>query len=53
VPLARSWTLVAEELGLTREAVYRALAKLERQALIRREPGWVCLHGSAGQLCDK
>jgi len=27
--LNRSWTLIAEELGLTREAVYRALAVLE------------------------
>lgn len=33
----RSWTVVAEELGLTREAVYRALAMLERQGRIRRE----------------
>jgi CRP/FNR family transcriptional regulator, dissimilatory nitrate respiration regulator len=53
VPLARSWTLVAEELGLTREALYRALAKLERQELIRRERGLVCLRGSAGQLSPK
>ena len=27
----RSWTLIAGELGLTREALYRTLAKLERQ----------------------
>ena len=39
----RSWTLIAEELGLTREAVYRALAALERERLIAREDGLVAL----------
>jgi CRP-like cAMP-binding protein len=41
--LHRPWTQVAEELGLTREALYRALATLERQGRIRREPGIVRL----------
>jgi CRP-like cAMP-binding protein len=39
----RSWTQVADELGLTREAVYRALATLERHKRIIRGPGLVCL----------
>jgi DNA-binding IclR family transcriptional regulator len=29
--------VIASELGLTHEAVYRALAELERQGLIRRD----------------
>jgi CRP-like cAMP-binding protein len=33
----RSWTLIAEEIGLTREAVYRALATLEHDGRIQRE----------------
>jgi CRP-like cAMP-binding protein len=36
VSLRRSWTLIADELGLTREAVYRALASLEREGRIAR-----------------
>ncbi len=32
----RSWTLIAGELGLSREAVYRALAALEREGRIAR-----------------
>jgi CRP-like cAMP-binding protein len=43
VPMHRSWTQVADELGLTREAVYRALATLERQKRISRGPGFVSL----------
>lgn len=43
VPISRSWTLIAEELGLTREAVYRALAELERQGRIIRADGVVTL----------
>ncbi len=39
----RSWTLIAAELGLTREAVYRALAMLERQGRIQRGEGDVVL----------
>jgi len=41
--LNRSWTLVAEELGLTREAVYRALAVLERAGRIARHDGGITL----------
>jgi CRP-like cAMP-binding protein len=43
VPMQRSWTQIAEELGLTREVIYRALAKLERQKWISRESGSVKL----------
>ena len=43
VPMHRSWTQVADELGLTREVVYRALATLERQKRISRGPGFVSL----------
>ena len=43
VPMHRSWTQVADELGLTREAMYRALAKLVRQKQISRSPGLVKL----------
>lgn len=43
VTLRRSWTRIAEEPGLTREAVYRALARLERQGRITRESGVVFL----------
>lgn len=39
----RSWTLIATELGLTREAVYRALATLEREGRIRRDKHEVLL----------
>lgn len=45
VSLRRSWSLIAEELGLTREAVYRALAALERQGCIRRDDGTIGLLG--------
>ncbi len=43
VPMHRSWTQVADEVGLTREAMYRALAKLEHQKRISRSTGLVCL----------
>jgi CRP-like cAMP-binding protein len=43
VQIYRSWTQVAHELGLTREAVYRALAKLEQKGWISRDAGVVCL----------
>ena len=43
VPMHRSWTQVADELGLTREAVYRTLATLERQGRISRDAGVVRL----------
>jgi DNA-binding phage protein len=41
VKLRRAWTQVADELGLTREAVYRALAMLERQGRVSRGAGVV------------
>lgn len=39
----RTWTDVAAEVGLTREAVYRALAALERDGRITRREGTVVL----------
>ena len=43
VVLRRSWTQIAGELGLTREAIYRSLARLEQQGRITRQAGVVCL----------
>lgn len=43
VELRRPWTLIADELGLTREAVYRALATLERDGRILRNAGMIAL----------
>jgi CRP-like cAMP-binding protein len=43
VAMRRSWIQIANELGLTREAVYRALAQLERRKQIGREAGTVYL----------
>jgi CRP-like cAMP-binding protein len=37
--LGRSWKALAAELGLSHEATYRALARLERAGLLRREGG--------------
>ena len=48
VPMHRSWTQVADELGLTREVVYRALATLERQKRISRGSGFVSLMTRGG-----
>lgn len=39
----RSWKAVAAELGLSHEATYRALARLERTGRIRRAAGGVAL----------
>jgi len=39
----RSWKALAAELGLSHEATYRALARLERAGRIRREAGGVAL----------
>jgi CRP-like cAMP-binding protein len=39
----RSWSAIAPELGLTREAVYRALAGLEKAHRIRRKRGVILL----------
>ena len=42
--LGRSWKALAAELGLTHEAAYRALARLEREGRLRRHSGRaVCL----------
>lgn len=41
VPVHRPWTLIAAGLGMTREALYRALATLERQGQIVRHAGSV------------
>jgi DNA-binding IclR family transcriptional regulator len=41
--LGQTWTEVAAELGLTREATYRALARLERDGRIVREESRVSL----------
>ncbi len=43
VTVSRAWTLIAGELGLSREALYRALAALEREGRIARLPGGVRL----------
>ena len=37
VELERTWKAIATEIGLTHEAVYRALAELERDGLIERD----------------
>ena len=37
--LGRPWKVLAAELGLSHEATYRALARLERAGLLRREGG--------------
>jgi len=43
VDLERTWRVVATEIGLTHEAVYRALAQLEREGLIERDEKSVVL----------
>jgi len=43
VAIHRSWTLIADELGLTREALYRTLAALERRHQITRRTDAVYL----------
>lgn len=37
VALTQTWTEIAAELGLTREAVYRALARLQQDRRLRRD----------------
>ncbi|MEZ5936355.1 MAG: Crp/Fnr family transcriptional regulator [Alphaproteobacteria bacterium] len=37
VPIDRPWKVIASELGLTHEALYRALARLERDGVIVRD----------------
>ena len=51
VPMHRSWTQIAAELGLTREAMYRALAKLEGQRRISRKSDVVELLGADTERC--
>jgi len=48
VRLTGSWTGIAGELGLSREAVYRALAGLEMLGKISRSSGQVCLQAKSG-----
>jgi len=43
VELERTWKAIATEIGLTHEAVYRALAELERDGLIERDEKAVVL----------
>jgi CRP-like cAMP-binding protein len=43
VAIDRPWTQIAGEIGLTHEAVYRALARLEREGAIARLDGAVKL----------
>jgi CRP-like cAMP-binding protein len=43
VELDRTWKAIASEIGLTHEAVYRALAELERDGLIERDGNAVAL----------
>jgi hypothetical protein len=43
VVLDRTWSEVAPEVGLTREAVYRALAVLERERRINQRKGVIAL----------
>lgn len=45
--LDQPWTQIAEQIGLTRETVYRALATLERQDRIMRSAGEVRLAGQS------
>jgi CRP-like cAMP-binding protein len=37
VEFGRTWKAIATEIGLTHEAVYRALAELERDGLVERK----------------
>ncbi|MFI5011146.1 MAG: Crp/Fnr family transcriptional regulator [Hyphomicrobiales bacterium] len=57
IVLGRTWTDVAAELGLTREAVYRALRRLGQSGEIRRSGASIALgvhHGdSAIGICNR
>ena len=48
VRVSRPWTEIAAEIGLTREAIYRALAVLERDGRIRRDHELFVLRPPAG-----
>lgn len=43
VPIRGDFQEIAAEVGLTREALYRAMARLERKGLIQRVPGRVVI----------
>lgn len=46
--LDRPWKRIAEEIGLTHESIYRALATLQAQGRILREPDSVVLISPSG-----
>ena len=50
VDVKRSWKQVAAELGLTHEALYRALARLAREGLITREGRKVALRSPSAKI---
>jgi CRP-like cAMP-binding protein len=50
VELDRTWTQVAEEIGLTREATYRALSAMRRTGRIRMEGPIVCIAETAAEI---
>lgn len=50
--LDRPWTEIAAEIGLTHEAIYRALAVLERTGRLVREDGVVTLSAGSGTIED-
>ena len=43
LPLASGLKSLAGELGVSHEALYRCVAGMEQQGLLRREPGTLCL----------
>lgn len=46
IVMDRTWTDIAAELGLSREAVYRALARLQRDRRLRRDKSGILLRRS-------
>jgi CRP-like cAMP-binding protein len=45
--LDRPWTQIADEIGLTHEAIYRALAELQAEGLIQRDQRRIILSSAA------
>lgn len=43
LPLGAGLKSIASELGVTHEALYRTVAELEKQGLLRREEGHICV----------
>lgn len=43
VALDRNWTIVAAEIGLTREVLYRTLSMLQKEGRVSRAPGIIVL----------